>query len=110
MFYFSDRSLKKLHTCHPDLQRVALLAIQLSTVDFGVSEGHRSIERQWELYKQGRTEPGKVVTWVDGIRRKSQHNYSPSRAFDVFAWVDAVSWEEKYYHAIAIAVKEAAGQ
>jgi peptidoglycan L-alanyl-D-glutamate endopeptidase CwlK len=107
MFSFSDRSLDKLKTCDKRLQAVALLAIQLSEIDFGISEGERSIERQQELYEQGRTKPGKIVTWVDGVRRKSQHNYSPSRAFDVFAWVDGVTWEEGHYYEIARAVKEA---
>ena len=109
MFSFSNRSLERLATCEERLQRVPMLAIQLSTVDFGISEGHRSIERQQELYAQGRTKPGNIVTWVDGVRKKGQHNYSPSKAFDVFAWVDGrVTWEEDYYHEIAKAMKEAA--
>lgn len=50
---------------------------------------HRSPEEQKELFKKGRDEIGniidrkKVVTYCDGERTKSKHNFMPSKAFDV---------------------------
>ena len=87
MYKFSQSSLDELKTCEQDLQEILKLAITRSVIDFGISEGHRSIERQQFLYNQGRTTPGNIVTNVDGINKKSKHNYYPSRAMDVFAYV-----------------------
>lgn len=43
----------------------------------------RSQERQQELYAQGRTTPGPKVTQLDGVKKRSRHNFYPSQAFDV---------------------------
>nr|WP_312120561.1 M15 family metallopeptidase [Brevundimonas diminuta] len=58
------QSRARLAGVHPDLVRVVERAIQLSTVDFSVLEGVRTPQRQRELYAQGRTKPGPVVTWT----------------------------------------------
>ena len=63
-FKLSDKSLKKLEGVHDDLQKVVKEAIKISRVDFGVLEGFRTPERQKELYDQGRTKPGNIVTWT----------------------------------------------
>lgn len=57
-----------------------------------VTECYRSPERQDELYQQGRSKPGPVVTYKRG--GESKHNALPSRALDVaFLLSDAsVSW------------------
>jgi peptidoglycan L-alanyl-D-glutamate endopeptidase CwlK len=65
----SDRSLKRLEGVNPILVQVVKRAIELSKVDFMVIEGLRSVERQKQLYSQGRTAPGKKVTWT----LKSKH-------------------------------------
>jgi len=49
---------------NPKLRAVVERALQISPVDFMVAEGLRTIERQRELYAQGRTKPGKKVTWT----------------------------------------------
>ena len=72
---FSKRSQEKLNTCHPDLIKIANKAIELSRIDFGISEGERTLEKQKQLYDQGKSK-------VDGIKIKGKHNYSPSKAFD----------------------------
>lgn len=61
-----QRSLARLEGVHPDLVRVVMraAAIATATEDFTVLEGVRTIERQRQLYAQGRTAPGKVVTWT----------------------------------------------
>lgn len=63
----------------------------------------RSPEEQARLYAQGRTAPGRIVTWVDGVLKKSNHNYYPSRAFDVAVDVNpdeskvSISWDDEAY-------------
>ena len=80
---FSEKSLERLATCDKDLQLVMNTAIKVSRVDFGIDEGHRSVERQQQLYKQR-----PPVTTKDGIVFRSKHNYEPSRAVDIYPWVN----------------------
>ena len=94
---FGKVSKDRLSTCHKDLQLIMNLAIEISNIDFGISEGHRSIERQKELYDQGRTTPGKIVTWIDGETKKGKHNYSPSMAVDIYPWINGkVQWDNEH--------------
>lgn len=88
MATFGNKSLEKLKTCHPDIQKVMLEAIK--EVDFTVIFGTRTPAEQFELFKQGRVlqdgkwvKVGATVTNLDGINKKSEHNYSPSRAIDI---------------------------
>lgn len=85
MFKFGKTSISRLDTCHPDLIKIMEHAISFSKVDFSITEGHRSIERQQQLYSIGRTTRKDLspVTNVDGVNRKSNHNYSPSMAVDI---------------------------
>lgn len=76
---FGKNSLEKLYTCHEDLQKILFLAISRTGVDFGISEGERSLERQLELFKKGKST-------IDGISRKGKHNYSPSMAADLYVY------------------------
>ena len=64
MFTFSERSLNNLKGVHPKLVAVVKRALEISPIDFTVLEGVRSQARQDELWAQGRTKPGPVVTWV----------------------------------------------
>ena len=70
---FSARSLSNLKGIHPDLVKVMTEAIKDSPVDFTITDGIRTVSEQAALYAQGRTKPGKVVTHVDGINKKSNH-------------------------------------
>tara|TARA_R110000772_G_C13307950_1_gene439560 strand:+ start:4263 stop:4709 length:447 start_codon:yes stop_codon:yes gene_type:complete len=76
---FGNGSLEKLGTAHTDLQRIFTLAISRSKVDFGITEGHRSIERQKSLFDMGRSK-------IDGINKKGKHNYAPSMAVDIYIY------------------------
>lgn len=72
-FKFGTRSMLRLRGVKEPLRKVAIHAIELSSVDFTVLEGVRTPERQAQLYAQGRTSPGKIVTWtmrskhIDGL-------------------------------------------
>jgi peptidoglycan L-alanyl-D-glutamate endopeptidase CwlK len=69
MFRLSQKSLDKMKGVNPTLVAVVKRAIEISAIDFSVLEGLRSLDRQKELYAQGRTAPGKIVTWT----MKSKH-------------------------------------
>lgn len=73
MFILSDKSLEKLKGVHPDVVKVFKEAIKESPYDFRITHGVRSAEEQNELYQQGRTKPGKIVTKADGYTKKSNH-------------------------------------
>lgn len=81
MPHFSVRSKELLASCDRRICQVMEEAIEI--IDIKILEGHRSPARQQQLYAQGRTAPGKVVTNVDGVRVKGKHNYLPSLAIDV---------------------------
>jgi peptidoglycan L-alanyl-D-glutamate endopeptidase CwlK len=54
-----------------------------------VIEGVRTLERQKALYEQGRTKPGKIVTWT----LKSKH--IDGKAVDLVPYVDGkIDWED----------------
>lgn len=78
-YKFGKRSLKKIEACHKDLQKIMKLAISRSRIDFGISEGHRSLSRQYQLYLEGKTK-------IDGRSKRSKHNYSPSLAADIYVY------------------------
>lgn len=79
MYTFGRKSFKLLSTCHPDLIKILALAIARSKIDFGISEGHRSIERQYRLFLKG-------ATTKDGHTSMSKHNYEPSLAVDIYIY------------------------
>lgn len=96
MATFGAKSLAKLKTCHPDIQKVMLEAIK--EVDFTVIFGTRMPDEQFELFKQGRefkdgkwVKVGATVTNLDGKTKKSEHNYSPSRAIDIAPY--PIDWD-----------------
>lgn len=88
-------SLSRLQGVHPALVAVVKRAIEITAHDFTVVEGLRTAERQAELYAQGRTAPGAVVTWV----KVSNHEAKPDgygHAVDLAPWANnqiAWTWE-----------------
>jgi len=96
VFKLSNRSKDVYVTLHEDLRKVIDKALLISPIDFGLSEGYRSPEKQFEYFKRGREEidgewkvinKSKVITYMDGYEKKSKHNYNPAHAFDFFVWV-----------------------
>ena len=95
MFKLSKKSLAKLSEVNPDLQKLVKNAIGLSTIDFGISEGMRTKERQQILYDTGKSQT-----------MNSRH--LTGHAVDVYAWKDgAVSWEFEDYETINVAFSQA---
>lgn len=100
-FVFSERSKKNLHRVHPALVSIATRALELSEVDFVVTEGLRSLEVQKKYLAEGksRTLRSYHLAQKDGY----------SHAIDVAAIVDGkVTWDLPPYRAIADAFKQAA--
>lgn len=94
-FRFSKRSEDSFKGVHPDLVRVARRALELSAVDFVVTEGLRTKERQAQLVKSGASQT-----------LNSRH--LTGHAIDVAAWVGGVRWDFPLYSKIATAFKAAA--
>ena len=86
-YKYSKTSRERLNTCHSDIQTVMEEVIQITRIDLGISEGHRSIEKQQEYFNQGKSQ-------IDGVHKKGKHNYFPSRAVDIYAFVDgSACWD-----------------
>jgi peptidoglycan L-alanyl-D-glutamate endopeptidase CwlK len=97
---YSQRSLSRLSTCHPDLQllMVEALAAPECPSDITIVEGHRSRERQDELVDQGKSQ----LRWP-----KSRHNSWPSMAVDVAPYIDgSVSWDWEHFNPLAEHIKD----
>ena len=87
MYVLSKLSLSRLEGVHPKLSELFKRAIVDSPHDFMVVQGLRTAEYQKELYSQGRTKPGKIVTNCDGKRAKSNHQIKADgygHAVDIF--------------------------
>lgn len=98
-FNLSKRSLAKLEGVDKRLVDIVKHAITETSVDFGVIEGLRSIERQRELVAKGASQT-----------MSSKH--IPGEAVDLMAYVGRparASWELNLYDEIADAMKKAAG-
>lgn len=82
---FGKKSKKELGTCVEDLQLVFNEVVK--TFDCTVTQGHRTVEEQEKLYKEGKT---KV--------KFGRHNHSPSIAVDVTPYpVDYENTDRHYY-------------
>lgn len=76
MHQWSARSAAQLKTCDERLQALAQKALLISPFDLMVIEGHRSIERQQQLFAEGKSR-------IDGVARLGKHNHDPSQAIDM---------------------------
>jgi peptidoglycan L-alanyl-D-glutamate endopeptidase CwlK len=108
-FILGKRSKDNLVGVHPVLIQIVIRALELSPVDFFVDCGVRTPERQAELYAQGRTKPGPVVTWT----LKSNHFVNKKTGFGhaVDLIPLPVDWNNlKAFDAVAKAMFQAAAE
>lgn len=95
-FKLGPRSLLNLRGVHPDLVRVVKRAIGISTIDFTVIEGLRSLARQKELLAKGATKT---------LRSRHIHGF----AVDIAPYVGgSIRWDWPLFDQIETAMKEAA--
>jgi peptidoglycan L-alanyl-D-glutamate endopeptidase CwlK len=86
-FSFGKASTERLNTCHPDLRLIAREALQYSQVDFGISEGVRTDDKQLEYFLARKA---KLDPRVPEQRAKARHlanEHGLSDAFDFYAFV-----------------------
>ncbi len=103
-FFLSTTSKKNMSGAHSDLQALALRAIELTKVDFGIPStgGRRTAMQQNELYKAGKSK-------ADGLDEIGKHQ--TGNALDFYAYVDGkASWEKEHLAQIAAAFLQAAGE
>ena len=95
-FVLSRLSLSRLEGVHPDLVKVVKRAIEITEIDFRVSEGLRTKARQAELVKSGASQ-------TQNSRHLTGH------AVDLVAMIGLdIRWDWPLYYKIADAVKQAA--
>ena len=92
----SSRSREKLSGVKPELAGTVKRALELSPIDFGVTEGIRSLERQKELVARG-------------LSQTMNSKHLTGNAVDLVAYLSGrVCWEMSAYDELADAVKQAA--
>lgn len=95
-FKLSKRSLSELEGVDERLVAVVKRAIEITKVDFGVTQGLRTLEEQKQLFEDGATQT-----------MKSKH--LTGNAVDLVAYIGGkVSWQLHVYDEIADAMKQAA--
>jgi len=95
-FRIGAKSLKKLDGVHPDLVSVVAKAINLTTVDFAVLEGLRTLARQKELYSVGAS-------------KTLNSRHLTGHAVDLGVLIKGkIAWDWPLYEIVADAMKQAA--
>lgn len=96
-----SRSQKELETLHPKIRESAIeawteaQAAMPDNVQIVITQGYRTFEESDELYAQGRTKPGLIVT--NASAGKSIHNYALAIDFSMITngktdWVVGPLW------------------
>ena len=95
-FRLSQRSIERLDGVDDRLVDVVCRAIEITTVDFAVTEGLRTVETQRTYFEAGKSQT-----------MESKH--LTGEAVDLVAYINGqVSWELNLYDNIADAIKQAA--
>lgn len=95
-FSFGTRSKERLQGVHPDLVKVLEKAIKESPLDFSITEGLRTRERQKVLFDAGKSQT-----------MNSRH--LTGKAVDIAVIRDGeVTWDFKYYQLVADHIKKVA--
>lgn len=96
MFKFSSRSKERLKGVDEKLVDVIEASLMESPYDFGITEGLRTIEKQKEYVKAGKSQT-----------MKSYH--LRGKAVDIVVYKDGkVTWDLKYYKEVADVIKSVA--
>ena len=95
-YKFSERSLSRLKGLNPDLKKVMLRAIEVSKIDFIITEGKRTLARQKKLVAEGKSQT-------------MRSNHLTGNAVDTVPLVQGkVSWDLDDFFPVAKAVQTAA--
>ena len=89
MYLLNQRSLQNLQGVHPSLVKLMKTAILSSPFPFMITEGLRSIERQKQLFQEGKTKT------LDSYHLKG-------RAVDIAVIVENhITWNYSFYEKVA---------
>ena len=94
-YTLGNKSRRKLYGVHPDLVLVVNKAIEITTQDFTVLEGLRTLERQQQLYNTGKS-------------KTMNSRHLTGHAVDLAPW--PISWDWDHFYPIAEAMKAAADE
>lgn len=104
MYKLSNQSLANLKGVHPDLQKVVKRAIEITNIDFKVTEGLRSVEQQKKNVAKGvsTTMNSRHLTGhaVDLVPLKDVNNDGKVDAKEMYSW--------PVYYELAKIIKKAA--
>lgn len=78
----NEEQLKKLLPCVADMARILLEQTKAMGFDLYITSGYRTPAEQDRIYSQGRTRPGRIVTYAVGTPRPTG-NHCFGIAFDV---------------------------
>ena len=98
MYKFSKRSLDNLKGVDERLVKLMEEVVSISPYDFGITEGVRTLEKQKEYVRTGKSQ--------------TMNSYHLNgKAVDIVVYKDGkVTWDLKYYKDIADIVKETAAE
>ena len=93
-YSFSGASKNRMTGLLPSLINVNYKALSYGLMDFAVVQGVRTQEEQADIYAQGRTKPGKIVTWtMDSNHLIQEDGYG--HAYDVAPYFKgAIQWND----------------
>jgi peptidoglycan L-alanyl-D-glutamate endopeptidase CwlK len=94
-YVLGNKSRRRLYGVHPDLVLVVNKAIEITTQDFTVLEGLRTLERQQQLYNTGKS-------------KTMNSRHLTGHAVDLAPW--PISWDWEYFYPIADAMKDASDE
>ena len=98
---YGKRSKEIKKGLHPLLIAILDEAIINPPYDFGLHDGHRSIQKQYEYFKARKST-------IDGINKRGYHNYKPALAFDFHCSVKGNTWDPVYLEEIARHIQKVA--
>ena len=94
-FYLGKQSRERLIGVHPDIPIVLSVAITITTIDFTVIEGVRTVERQRTLV-------------ASGASQTMDSRHITGDAVDIAPWVDGtVRWDWPLFYILEEAMKKA---
>lgn len=94
---FGQRSLKKLDTCHKDIQEISYRALLLSPYDFTIVHGWRDEDTQNMLVESGVSR----TPWPESKHNHINTGLPCSLAVDFAPWVNnGIPWRETHIFAV----------
>ena len=115
MYSFGERSRRELATCKKELRSVMELAIKRSAVDFGITQGERTVEEQKRFFLQGASKIDPDRYTPQELVKKAKHivnEFEPkSRAVDIYIFVKGrkdLAFDERYVIYVAGVIESCA--